>query len=172
MSFLKSNVPVSYWPLFCLVNFSEPSPRCYLLLAVELAPLFPSAGIVSAWASSCLMSLSLLISSHIRLNAINGRLLLFQQDFDPFFFPSVHQHPSLAACLIPPQQPLHGRSFVINVSYELSVFEQERFTFDRCLASSNFTQQRSEIPFCRGTLVQREALGRQMCWHSCPCIPP
>lgn len=89
--------------------------------------------------------------------------------FDLFFFPSAHQHPSLAVWHTPPQQPLHRRNFV-NDSYELSVFEQEQFTFDRCLASSNFTQQWREIPFCCGTLEWHEALGRQMCSPSCPCI--
>lgn len=89
--------------------------------------------------------------------------------FDPFFFPSTPQHPSPAAWQIPPQQPPHRRSFFINDSYELSVFEQKRFTFDQCLASSNFAQQWIEIPSCCGILGQHRALGRQLCSFSCPC---
>lgn len=52
LSSLTGNVPLSCWTLLCLENFPEPSPCCYLLSAAVPASLFPSAGIVLAWAKS------------------------------------------------------------------------------------------------------------------------
>lgn len=75
---------------------------------------------------------------YIRFHALSEHLLLFQQNF---IWPIFLFLCSPAPWHIPSQQPLHRDSFVIKDSYELFVFEQERFTFDGCLASNKFRQQ-------------------------------
>lgn len=73
-------------------------------------------------------------------------LHLFQQDI-------TWPHRLLCSPALPASCSLHTalthtESFVIDDSYELPAFGQQRFTSDPCLASSNFMQQWRELPFC------------------------
>lgn len=130
MSFLKGNVPVSGWTLFCIFLSPSLAVICCSLLwrsrwhrSIHVQQFSPVPFWVNLPSTSDLML-------PMGIYSFFSRTL-----FNPFFFSS------LAAWHTLPQQPLH-RSF-INDSYELSVFEQERFTFDWYLASSYFMQQRS-----------------------------
>lgn len=144
MTFLKGNAPVPSWTLVCLVNFSETIPCCSLLSAA-LSFSRDHIGIGQFLSSRAY--------SYIRFHATNEHLLLFQQNFiRPNFlflcFPAPQHTPS--------QQPLHRESSVIKDSYELFVFEQERFTFDWYLALSKVTQEWRERFPCAVAWCLRE----------------